>query len=231
MHLFYQSEIHAGENELNPEEARHALKVMRLQTGDGLHLTDGKGHFYEAKITRTDKRSCFFEVHQKETVTPHVGMRHLAIAPTKNIDRTEWLVEKAVEFGIDRISFVLCQHSERKVLKLDRIEKKAISAIKQSLKAWLPQLDAPVSLIDFLNNEACPNKFIAYVDFTQSLSLQDALQPGADHLVLIGPEGDFSSEELQKAMHQGFKQVSLGQSRLRTETAGLAAVHILNLFG
>ena len=172
-----------------------------------------------------------FELLENHPEHPFRTFRHLVIAPTKNMDRMEWLVEKATEIGIDRISLIKCSNSERTVVKTDRLIKKAVSAMKQSLKATLPQIDELVSFKEFVKKESAHKKFIAYVDFDNPVELQTLIHPGEANTVLIGPEGDFSPEELQLATDNGYQKVSLGTSRLRTETAGLAAVHLLNLFG
>lgn len=229
MHLFYQPDIPAGTLHLDDEESRHAVKVMRLKSGDSIQLTDGKGSFYTANITEAHHKKCAFEIINKEDVKPYSTFRHLAIAPTKNLDRTEWFVEKAVELGVDRISFLLGDHSERKVLKLDRIVKKAIGAMKQSGQAFMPQLDELTSIKNFINEATADHKFIAYVDFENEALLKDKLVNSASNLVMIGPEGDFSEREVEMAVAAGFAKVSLGANRLRTETAGMAAVHLMNL--
>jgi 16S rRNA (uracil1498-N3)-methyltransferase len=231
MQLFYQPDILNGVTELDPEESRHAIKVLRKTEGDLLRLVDGKGHFFTATITEANFRRCRFEVLETEKEKQRDGFRHIAIAPTKNLDRIEWFVEKSVEFGVDRISFVLCQNAERNVLKTDRLIKKAVSAMKQSLKARLPQIDEMVKLQSFLSHCDLPHRYIAYVDFDNPIHLRELVEPGQHSVVLIGPEGDFSEQELQQAISSGYRKVTLGESRLRTETAGLAAVHILNLFG
>ena len=230
MQLFYQPELIHGVNFLDAEESRHAIKVLRKQEGDRIDLVDGFGKFYEAEITKADFRKCEFQIVSSKEEAQRAGFRHLAIAPTKNLDRTEWLIEKAVEIGVDRISFVLCQNSERTVLKTDRLVKKAVSAMKQSIKARLPQIDEMVKLKQFISACETPSKFMAYVDFDNPTHLKDCLKQGQQSVVLIGPEGDFYSSELDLALNAGFQKVSLGESRLRTETAGLAAVHLLNLF-
>jgi len=230
MQLFYQPELKNGVHYLDAEESRHVIKVLRKKKGDRIDLVDGFGTFYEAEITKADFRKCEFSIQSSREETKSSGFRHLAIAPTKNLDRTEWLIEKAVELGVDRISFVLCQNSERTVLKTDRLVKKAISAMKQSIKATLPQIDEMVKLKQFIKSCETPSKFIAYVDFENPKHLKDCLKTGQQSVVLIGPEGDFDPSELAEAISAGFEKVSLGDSRLRTETAGLAAVHILNLF-
>ena len=165
MQLFYQPNIPEGIHYLDDEESRHAVKVLRLTEGSEIQLTDGKGSFYQAKITKANPKKCEFEIINQSIQQSHPTFRHLAIAPTKNLDRIEWFLEKAVELGIDRITFLNCEHSERKVLKLDRLEKKAISAMKQSGQAFLPQLDEMTALKSFLKETSADLKFIAYVDF------------------------------------------------------------------
>jgi 16S rRNA (uracil1498-N3)-methyltransferase len=232
MQVFYQPDIIKGIYELDAEESRHCVKVLRKQAGDTIHLTDGKGSFYTARIVKADPRQCTFEIVEKTTAIKKDYYIHIAIAPTKNLDRTEWFVEKAVELGVDEISFVICDNSERKDLKLDRLERKAISAMKQSLKARLPALHEVILFRQFLE-ELSENeeKYIAYVDLENpSPSLKSLLQPNRRYCVLIGPEGDFSREEIALSLQKGFQPVSLGQSRLRTETAGIAACVMLNLY-
>lgn len=228
MQLFYQPEIVNGIHHLDVDESRHAIKVLRLKVGQEIHLIDGLGTFYTANITTDNHRKCAFEITEKKAESKRTGYRHIAIAPTKNLDRTEWFIEKAVEIGVDRISFILTKNSERKVLKSERLVKKAISAMKQSIKARLPVIDEMVSLKEFLSTTEGKNKFIAYVDFDNPTELKSLVAENS--LVLIGPEGDFTSDEVELALDKGFQKVSLGQSRLRTETAGIAAVHIMNLF-
>ena len=228
MQLFYQPEIPRNIFYLDTEESRHATKVLRLQVEDTIHLTDGKGTFYQAKITDPNPRKCTFQITTTDKTQPHPSYRHIAIAPTKNIDRTEWFVEKAVEFGIDRLSFIICDHSERKIIKRDRLVKKAVSAMKQSLKAYLPQIDEAVPFKKFIDEASADQKCIAYVDNANENYLIQYLS-NRSNLVLIGPEGDFSSKEVQIALTNGFQKISLGKSRLRTETAGVAVAHLLNL--
>ncbi len=228
MQLFYQPDLVNGIHHLDADESRHAIKVLRLKAGDVISLIDGKGTFYKANITVDNHKKCEFEVLEKSHEAEGEGYRHIAIAPTKNLDRTEWFVEKAVEIGVDRISFILTKNSERKFLKTDRLVKKAISAMKQSIKASLPTIDELTPLKTFLKNTEANDKFIAYVDFENPIALKAIASQNS--LVLIGPEGDFTADEVQLAEAHGFQKVSLGNSRLRTETAGIAAVHILNLF-
>lgn len=201
---------------------------MRLKIGSEIKLIDGKGTFYTATITTDSFKKCAFKITIQEKEKRHEGYRHIAIAPTKNLDRTEWFLEKAVELGVDRVSFILCKNSERKFLKTDRMVKKAISAMKQSIKATLPVIDEITPFHRFIKEDHVGSKFIAFVDFENPAALKNEVS--GNDLVLIGPEGDFNQSEVDLALEHGFKKISLGQSRLRTETAGIAAVHILNLF-
>jgi 16S rRNA (uracil1498-N3)-methyltransferase len=228
MILFYQPLL-PELNALDLEESKHCIKVLRKQKGDIIHLIDGKGNFYEAEITDAHHKKCVFKILKTEVEKKHPFKRHIAISPTKNLDRMEWFVEKAVELGIDQISFLNCYHSERKILKLDRLEKKAVSALKQSGKATLPIFNEMIRFEDFVKNETATLKCLAYVDFKNPIHFKDAIKGNQDTTILIGPEGDFSEMEVEAAKASGFKIVSLGNSRLRTETAGIAAVHLMNL--
>lgn len=228
MIIFYQAQLPAI-NYLDPEESKHCIKVLRKQSGDEINMVDGKGTFYKAKITNANHKKCEFEIIDTKQEDAAVFHRHLAIAPTKNMDRMEWLIEKATEMGIDEISFFQSFHSERKIVKIERLEKKAISAMKQSLKATLPQLNEMCAFSAILENASATNKFIAYVDSSNKVHLKNELSKQADTVILIGPEGDFTPEEVELAAKKGFKKISLGSSRLRTETAALAVVHLMNL--
>ncbi|CAN5306970.1 16S rRNA (uracil(1498)-N(3))-methyltransferase [soil metagenome] len=231
MHIFYQPLIGEGVNYLDEEESSHAVKVLRLKEQGLIQVVDGKGRFFNSLITRANPRKCEFQVN--EIIIDHPGKKHyihLAIAPIKNNDRMEWLVEKSVEFGIDEISFLNCKHSERKDINTGRIEKKAITAMKQSLKANLPKLNSTLPFSTFIQEKAAEEqKFIAYVDETIPQHLKEVATPDKTYCILIGPEGDFSPDEISLAKTNGFHPVSLGKSRLRTETAGMAACLILNL--
>ena len=231
MQVFYQPDIPTGAHHLETEESRHCIKVLRKQSGDIIHITDGKGVFYTANIVKADPRQCTFKIIEKNPESKKNHHIHIAIAPTKNLDRTEWFVEKAVEVGVDEISFVICENSERKILKPDRLDRKAISAMKQSLKATLPALYPAVPLHKFLEKiPATDEKYIAYIDRENpSPHLKTLLHPKQSYCILIGPEGDFSPNEVVLAQQKGFQTVSLGNSRLRTETAGIAACLMLNL--
>jgi len=220
--------------ELPEEEATHALRVLRLKAGDEMMLMDGKGNYYRAEVTLAHTHHCCYAI---KDVLPQErqwkGSVHLAIAPTKMMDRIEWMVEKAVEIGVDELSFLDCQFSERRIVKLPRIEKIVISAVKQSRKAWLPQVNEIKSFDDFINTISTEHKYIAHCyDEIPRTYLFDELRLSSDTcdaVVMIGPEGDFSIDEVRRAMDKGFKSVHLGTSRLRTETAGLSAVMMMQL--
>lgn len=230
MHVFYTPDI-AVDGELPEEEAGHCLRVLRLGVGDEVMLTDGKGFFYKAVITAATGKRCQVKVVETIGQAPlWNGRLHLAMAPTKNMDRIEWFAEKATEIGFDELSFVNCRFSERKVIKTERIEKIVVSAVKQSLKARKPLVNELTDFGKFIQQKFEGQKFIAHCYEGDKPLLKDVLIPGKDAVVLIGPEGDFSPEEVQKAEAAGFQAISLGKSRLRTETAALVAVHIMNLF-
>ena len=222
------------DNELPTDEAIHAIRVLRLKIGDDIFLIDGKGTFYEAVVTLANSKHCLYKITQtlvqNKTWKGHI---HLAIAPTKDISRIEWLVEKATEIGFDEISFLNCQFSERKNLRIDRIERIVISAMKQSRKAWKPIVNNMLSFEDFMQKEVTGQKFICHcyneIEKTDFFSNINNLGLFEDITVLIGPEGDFSINEVHQALQQQYKSTTLGNSRLRTETAGLAAVLMANL--
>lgn len=230
MHVFYTPDIDTCP-ELPEEEAGHCLRVLRLGVGDEVMLTDGKGCFYKAVISAATGKRCRVKVMEKtEQEKFWKGHLHLAMAPTKNMDRIEWFVEKATEIGFDELSFLNCRFSERKVIKTERIEKIVVSAMKQSLKARKPIVNEMTDFAKFMQRDFQGQKFIAHCYEGEKPLLKEVLKPGEDALVLIGPEGDFSPEEVQKAEALGFQPISLGKSRLRTETAALVAVHMMNLF-
>jgi 16S rRNA (uracil1498-N3)-methyltransferase len=228
LNLFYQPGIQEGINYLDAEESRHAVRVLRMVEGDQLTLTDGKGFFYSAKITKADSKKCQFEILDKKEIPKKNFHIHIAIAPTKNAERIEWFVEKAIEIGIDEISFILCNNSERKVINMERVEKIAVSALKQSQQALLPKLNELIPFKKILDVKS-DQKFIGFVDSANPKHLEAIATPNKKYLMLIGPEGDFSKEELDFAIQNGFEKVSLGTNRLRTETAGVVAVQILAL--
>lgn len=230
MALFYQEDFQESSTTLNAEESRHLAKVLRIKAGEHIEVTDGRGHLFTCEVLVPNQKSTNVNVLQTTYQERPLTHRHIAIAPTKNLDRIEWFMEKAVEFGIDELSFILCHNSERRVLKTDRIERKAVSAMKQSRNLHLPKINELIKLGAFIKNTEAEGKFIAFVDFENTRHLQEELIDQSNNLILIGPEGDFSSEEVTLAENEGFLRVSLGDSRLRTETAGVATAHILNLF-
>ena len=236
MQLFYSKDISlSGFCTLDAEESRHAVRVLRMRDGDIINVTDGRGNLYRCRILQANDRACVVEVAEQEfSISKSQFSIHLAVAPTKNPARMEWLVEKAVEIGVGEITLLQCDHSERTFLKTDRLEKLAVSAMKQSLHLTLPRINPAVSLHDWLNSQFSilnsQFKFIAHCEADKPRTpLAAAMQPGRDAVVLIGPEGDFSEEEIQQALAAGFQPVSLGPSRLRTETAALYAVTAFNL--
>jgi 16S rRNA (uracil1498-N3)-methyltransferase len=226
--LFYTPDI-ATTLELPQDEAAHALRVLRLTEGAEVMLTDGKGSFYRAEIDIISGKRCYVRIVETTTPAPlWMGHLHLALAPTKNMDRIEWFAEKATEIGVDEITFLDCRFSERKVVKTERVEKILVSAMKQSLKPSLPMLNPMTPFMKFIAQPFTGQKFIAHCYEGDKEPLMQALTPDEDALVLIGPEGDFSPEEVQAAVDKGFRPISLGKSRLRTETAALVAVHMMN---
>ena len=229
MHVFYTPDIDTCD-ELPDDEAGHCLRVLRLNVGDEVMLTDGRGAMRRAVIASTAGKRCRVEVTevipQPPLWTDHL---HVAVAPTKNIDRMEWLAEKVTEIGIDELTFLDCRYSERRIVKLERMEKVIVSAMKQSLKARMPRVNAMIPFTRFVDRTAASQRFIAHCREGEKTLLRDAFRPGESTVVLIGPEGDFSPEEVEHALQAGFRPVSLGQSRLRTETAALVALHTMNL--
>ncbi len=231
MQVFFTTHIQGEAAELVDTESFHCIKVLRHKEGDLIYFVDGVGGFYKAEITACLKESTQLKIiesaHNYRKRNHHF---HLAIAPTKNMDRIEWMVEKAVEAGIDEFSFLLCKKSERKVLKLDRLQKIVSSAMKQSVQAYLPKLNELISFPNFIKNQEGnqSNKFIAWCGEGEKHSLK-SIQPNENVLVLIGPEGDFSEDETKLAFEKGFKGLSLGENRLRTETAGLFVCNALSL--
>lgn len=230
----------ANQVELPAEEATHALRVLRLKGGDEIFLMDGEGSFYRAEVTAASSKRCLCEIKenmpQKRAWKGHI---HLAIAPTKMMERIEWMAEKATEIGFDELSFLNCQFSERKVVKTPRIDKIVISAVKQSHKAWKPVVNELESFKEFIQTPRSGRKFICHCyeevekkDFFQEINSCSDASRGSDVddiTVLVGPEGDFSIDEVRLALANGYESVSLGTSRLRTETAGLVAVHMAHI--
>ena len=234
MHRFYCPDI-AETLTLGEEDSKHCVKVLRMGEGDTIEVVDGNGMLYTCRITMAHPKRCAIEVVGRAEQPPHWGCQIvLGIAPTKNMDRIEWLVEKCVEMGVDRIIPLRCHNSERTVLKTERLKKIMVSAMKQSLKATLPQLDEMTLVEQVLAEPFDGTRCIAYCDELlpreERKTLVGTYRPAGDVMVLIGPEGDFSPDEVQAACQAGFVPVTLGESRLRTETAGMlsiAAIHTL----
>ena len=223
MHYFYSPDISQTFVTLSNEESEHCVRVMRHREGDVVRVTDGRGHLAEAVIAEAHPKKCLLEVRQQITdnLLTHNGL-HLAIAPTKNADRMEWLLEKAIEIGICSLTFLQCDHSERTHLNLERLQRLAIAALKQSQTTWLPELRM-MTFTEFIqqNKDTQADKFIAWCDENNQRQLVNAPRQFTEMILLIGPEGDFSPEEIAAAREAGYVEVKLGDRRLRTETAGL----------
>ncbi|MEZ3518653.1 MAG: 16S rRNA (uracil(1498)-N(3))-methyltransferase [Muribaculaceae bacterium] len=216
---------------LPPEDSLHCIRVLRHHPGDMITVINGRGHRFECRIISDDPRATAIDIISSSLIKPHWGCSlWLAVAPTKNMDRMEWMVEKAVEIGVDRITPVLCAHSERKVLKTERLHKIAVAAMKQSLKTTLPIIDPLTPIQQFLKMQDHGQKFMGYCDAAYPrLLLAREYKPAADATLLIGPEGDFSPEEVDMAVAAGFIPATFGQSRLRTETAAIVALDTLHI--
>ncbi len=230
MHIFYTPELNSDTFILNEEESRHCNKVLRLGLGDVVHLIDGKGGLFEAEISAINKKNVQLKVIRSEQ---EFGKRnhhlHIAIAPTKNIDRLEWFLEKATEIGIDEITPLICDRSERKIVKEERLDKVITSAVKQSLTAYHPKLNQAISFSDFIKQEFNGELLIAHcMDDSMKQFINEVVSKHQSYLILIGPEGDFSPAEVDSALQNGYKPVTLGTTRLRTETAALAACFEVN---
>jgi len=228
--LFYCAKIEKGFAYLDEEESRHLLTVLRRKVGDKLQLTDGQGFFYETEISEVGKRHAIARViSQTSAPQERAAYLHIAIAPTKQIERIEWFLEKTVEIGVDEITPLLCQRSERNTIRLDRLEKIMLSAMKQSLRARLPKLNELTPFQKFAIATTEKQKRIAWCSAEQLPHLKTTISSQESTVVAIGPEGDFSPEEIELALQNGFTGVSLGTARLRTETAGILAVSVFNL--
>jgi 16S rRNA (uracil1498-N3)-methyltransferase len=231
VNIFYCSNISSKEALLSQEESAHCIRVLRLNKGDRVLLIDGRGGMFEAIISSPDPKQCRLEITGSLPVPPTRNFNlHVAIAPTKSLDRFEWFIEKAVEIGIDTITPLLCQRSERRVLKTDRLHKLIIATMKQAMIPYLPVLNELTDykiLIDTITGSQ-RNRFIAHCEESEKKTLRNVLTPGSDVVILIGPEGDFSPEEIGLAINNNFIPVSLGCNRLRTETAGIVACNTVN---
>lgn len=228
MQLFYNSELHLETKSItfNKEESRHIVKVLRKKEGDVLQITNGQGFLFEAKITFANDKKCIAEIissSKKEKGWNYY--LHIAIAPTKNNDRLEWFLEKATEIGVDEVTPIICSNSERKIVKHERLEKIIQSAMKQSLKFTLPKLNETISFTNFINQPREGATFIAHCEDSKKQLLKNVVEEQEKIIILIGPEGDFSIKEIKLALAKNYAPISLGESRLRTETAGVVAVH------
>ncbi len=227
MQLFYNSDISEQNNTFTfpKDESRHIVKVLRKKVGDTLYITNGNGFLFTAKIAIADQKNCVVSIENSEFKKPTDYKLHLAVAPTKMNDRYEWFLEKATEIGITSITPIFCDHSERKNVKLDRFEKILQSAMKQSLHLYLPTLNQPISFKDYINKDFSGDLFIAHCEETDKKSLKSEIKPNTEITILIGPEGDFSVNEIETAIKNKFIPVTLGNTRLRTETAAIVACH------
>ena len=225
MFVFYHPDLSSDHIALSEDESRHCIKALRLRAGDPIRLTNGEGTTATGEIMVADAHQCAVQILQRDKTPTRRIQLHLAVAPTKSSDRMEWLVEKAVEIGVERISFILCEHSERMKIDLSRMHRIAISALKQSQTSWLPLLE--VMTFDELQtrfSSETPTKYIAWCDNENTEQLVKEKPHDGTILLLIGPEGDFSTKEIAQCKSLGYKEIKLGSRRLRTETAALYGV-------
>lgn len=229
MNIFYTPDIEGDTYTLNEEESKHCVRVLRMMVGDAINLVDGKGGFYTAKIADANPKRCRVDVVSKiEDYGKRPYYLHIAIGPTKLIDRYEWFLEKVTEIGIDEITPLESFHSERRVVKQERSEKVVTAAVKQSMKAFHPIVNQITSFKELVKLPFNGKRLIAHCNTGNKILLKKALEPNENALILIGPEGDFSVEEVEMAVQNGFVEISLGDSRLRTETAGVVACDTLS---
>ena len=230
MEWFYAPGLSSGDLTLPEQEARHCVAVLRHKTGDVIQVVDCRGGYYQAQLVQADKRGVLLQIVEQEQRKPSPAVQlHMAISPTKNTARFEWFLEKATELGISTITPLITHRSERRKASTDRWERVLVAAMKQSGRSWLPDLRPSAALSDVLRDAWEAQRFIAHCSSGERQSLWTAAIPDQDVLMLIGPEGDFDEAEIIQAQEAGFKAVHLGEARLRTETAGIAAVHVLNL--
>jgi 16S rRNA (uracil1498-N3)-methyltransferase len=229
MNTFISDKQEADKLYFNADESWHCAKVLRMKTGEAVRVIDGKGNSWEAKLVSVHEKECVSEIIQSLPTQNRNYSLHIAIAPTKNMDRIEWFAEKATELGIDQFTFLICKNSERKIIKTDRVKKIVESAVKQSMQALVPQVGEAVNFKTFISEQRDPrtHAFIAHCEERTKQLLQDQVKGHNKFLVLIGPEGDFSTEEISLALQHKFIPVSLGESRLRTETAGVYTTALL----
>lgn len=227
MQLFYNPSISQDAETFffDKEESKHIIKVLRKKEGDNLFVTNGLGFLFKTEITLASDSKCFVKIVSSEKSEPLKYQLHLAVAPTKMNDRFEWFLEKATEIGISEITPIICEHSERKIIKTDRFDKIIQSAMKQSLQYYLPKLNEPIAFKDFIKQPNNGLNLIAHCEETDKKSLKEIAQPNENITILIGPEGDFSEKEIKLALENNYVPVTLGNTRLRTETAAVVACH------
>ena len=231
MQLFYNKSLteHSDIFHFEKDESRHIIKVLRKSIGDSLHITNGSGWMYKAQILEASMKSVKAKIITRTFHEQGAYQLHMAVAPTKSMDRFEWFLEKATEIGITEVTPIICDNSERKVVKIERLERIVLSAVKQSLKTYVPTINDAVSFDEFLKTNQSSSKFIAHCAEGQKQALFDAVKANDHATILIGPEGDFSSKEIDLALKKQYKPVNLGSARLRTETAAIAACHTIAL--
>jgi len=229
MQLFYNAHLQASDTTFtfDGNESKHIIKVLRKKNGDELLITNGKGYLFEAKIIGDHIKKCEVEIKAAKKTLGKLHSLHMVVAPTKMNDRYEWFLEKATEIGVDEITPIICDRSERKVLKLERMQRVIESAMKQSLQTYLPVLNEPITLTEFLEKPRTGLQFIAHCEDTERHELKRRVVPDQDLIILIGPEGDFTPSEIKNALSKGFLPVAMGRTRLRTETAAIVACTIV----
>lgn len=227
MQLFFISELSQDNDQIqfSKEESKHIVKVLRKSIGDILYITNGKGVLFTSELISADQKNCIAHIISSEVKPKRTYNLHLAVAPTKMNDRYEWFLEKATEIGIDSITPVFCENSERRIIKAERYEKILLSAMKQSLNCYLPKLNDALNFKDFMSQNHEGSLYIAHCEDTNRKSLKQELKANQDITILIGPEGDFSTNEIELAIQSNFVPVTLGNTRLRTETAAIVACH------
>lgn len=231
MQLFYSPDINSecDQYTFSKDESKHIIRVLRKKEGDQLNITNGKGSLFTVEIILADTKKCLVQINSVKQIDNHNYNLHIAIAPTKMNDRMEWFLEKATEIGIDEITPIFCDNSERKVIKKERFEKIIQSAMKQSLQMQLPKLNEAISFKEFVNQKHTGELYIAHCEEQEKTQLHSLIKPKKNYTILIGPEGDFSTNEIQLALSKSFTAVALGNTRLRTETAGIVASHTFAL--
>lgn len=229
MQLFYNSDLKENDTvfTFDSSESKHITKVLRKKNGDELFITNGKGYLFKARIIGDNIKKCEVEIISSKKTYPKTHSLHMVVAPTKMNDRYEWFLEKVTEIGVHEITPIICERSERKTLKLDRMQRVIESAMKQSLQTYLPKLNQPISLTDFLDKQLSGLKFIAHCEESERYELKRRIIADQDVTILIGPEGDFTPSEIKSALNKGYLPVSMGKTRLRTETAGIYACTIV----